>query len=229
MVGENLPEIQSDSRGGVYSPGHIMMGNLKFAEMIFVSGNSKDYGKARTAIDQVMRMLSHGEKESIVRKREGISGRIEEVRVPNIPQMVEIPNEWRINPQQGVRVKQSLDSFLERKKQGYVIEQKDVDEIRESISLVSQMELRAKRTEGERVPLAREMLLVQLSLLASLMDNNMHQEMPENATIIFLNIRGIFNYQKKLDLEKRVLPGRFSAYADPQFPSVLVQPLELKT
>ncbi len=229
FINQNLPVLsqeQKTSPSGFYSPAHVMANAIRLVEQVVSEKHEVDIPKATTAADQAMRLMAGGmcEKNKSVHD---ISGRVryENFKLPNI---VEIPGDWKQTPD-GQDFSKKLKEFIERRKQHKPVEQSDF-ELLNSMSGLIKKSYKGKTTDkkkAEQSPYARELILINLELLASEMKKHNGKELPgsEENVNTFQLIRGLYNYSERAELEKQFRPN--TSYIG--LPKIVEQPRKLRT
>lgn len=234
FIEQNLPEISKDkvsSKEGFYSPAHMMNNAVKYTEQIISREDEKRKDVIKTAeisADQAIRLMGYGmhaKTMNIPRKDFGF----ESVSV-DLPNLIEIPIDWKLSPE-GKDFEKKIKELLVRRKQSERIDQEDFYLLDEMVRLINRSYLDKKfnRDKFEHFPSARELILINLSLLKFEAKKYEGRQMPaskENMCNIQL-IRGLFNYNEQNEIEEIKRPG-VRQWAESFAPEVIKQPSELR-
>ena len=229
FVDQNLPALSQEQKAspdGFYSPAHMMANATRLVEQVVSEKREADMPKAASATDQAMRLMAFGmyEKNKSVHD---VSGRVryENFKLPNI---VEIPGDWKQTPD-GQDFPKKLKEFIERRKQNKPVEQSDFESLNSMAGLIgkSYKGKTIDKKKAEQVPYARELILINLELLASEAKKHNGKQLPgsEENVNTFQLIRGLYNYNEGAELEQQLRPGvQFFG-----LPKIVEQPGKLRT
>lgn len=205
FIDQNLPALSQEQKAspdGFYSPAHMMVNATKLVEQVVSEKRESDIPKAATAADQAMRLMAFGmyEKNKSVHD---ISGRVryENFKLPNI---VEIPGDWKQTPD-GQNFSKKLKEFIELRKQNKPVEQSDFELLNSMSGLIGKS-YEGKTIDKKKVeqsPYARELILINLELLAREAKTHNGKQLPgsEENVNTFQLIRGLYNYNEGAELE----------------------------
>ena len=238
FIDRNLPEIteeQMSCEKGFYSPCHMMSNAVKYTERVISNENGigeSDIKKAETSSDQVMRLMGYGmyEKSMNIPTR-NYGFRSDAFDMPNL---FEIPIDWKVSSE-GKDFERKIKEFLIRRKQNKEIDQKDFNLLDEMIELIggsykSYTNKKFNRGEVEQVPRARELILINLSLLRLEAEKYEGSQIPLTKRNVYNTqlIKGIFNYNEQSEIEQIKRPG-IDKWAESPVPKIIEQPAELRT
>jgi len=236
FIEDNLPEItekQLSLEKGFYSPAHMISNAIKYVEQIIGSEEISEGAveKAKTSLNQAMRLIKNGMYKKQVRITKTLQGR-GEIREFNLPNLVEIPYTWKVS-ENGENFEKKINEFAKRRQENKNIEKKDINLLNEMINL-DRESYEDQKLDKEKVinaPCARELILINLSLLKLEAEKHENKQIPATARNAIQLIRGLFNYYEDEMLERKVRMKGMSSWASYSegIVEVIEQPSELRT
>lgn len=221
FIKQHLPAWGQGAPDGVYSPAHMMSNAVTLAEKILVSGGAAEMSKAKTVIDQAMRLMSGGMRTTERKVTLGLGGAVQ-IKHFSIPNLIAIPSEWR-SGKAGKQFKDGLNEFMSRRKEGKPAEERDQQLLNVLSSLMSKSYdgVSVDKDKAENSPMARELILINLELLRRTVNDNLGKPIQANVDMA----RGLLNYGDESELARQMQPG--VPYVG--VPRIVDQPGKLRT
>ncbi|MEO6508993.1 MAG: hypothetical protein ABIO02_03495 [Patescibacteria group bacterium] len=229
FVKTNLPVLPSkmlEGEVGLVSPAHLLDSCIKFVDSP-VAINRK------IALDQAARLISSGETRKQIGQIGGLTELARGRTIPrqiDVPYLIEVPVAWRQGTK-GQEFKKKLQDFVEARKKGQPVAEREVASFKDMQELIDTCYegILVDKKEAETAPRAKELLLIQLTLMQE--EARKHQGAAMAGTayqlLQFQLIRGLFNYNAASIVTEASLRG--GPFVSEPSPNIVRMPDELKT